>query len=48
MFYFLLAPTLTYNVILIAAAVLPALFLMVRVYRSDRWRRRARSCCAPW
>ncbi|MCR5090241.1 MAG: PrsW family intramembrane metalloprotease [Oscillospiraceae bacterium] len=36
MFYFLLAPILTYNWILIVAAVVPAVFLMVKVYRSDR------------
>ncbi|MBQ7623655.1 MAG: PrsW family intramembrane metalloprotease [Clostridia bacterium] len=36
MFYYLLAPFLTYNFILIAAAVVPALFLMIKVYRSDR------------
>ena len=36
MFYFLLSPILTYNFILIAAAVIPAVFLMVRVYRADR------------
>lgn len=36
MFYFLLTPILTYNFILIAAAVIPAIFLMVRVYRADR------------
>ena len=36
MFYFLISPYLTYNLILIAAAVLPALYLMVKVYKSDR------------
>lgn len=36
MFYFLLQPIVTYNFILIAAAVIPAVFLMVKVYRSDR------------
>ena len=36
MFYYLLRPIMTYNFILIAAAVIPAVFLMVRVYRSDR------------
>lgn len=36
MFYFLMKPLITYNFILIAAAVIPAVFLMVRVYRSDR------------
>ena len=36
MFYFLLPTLFSYNFILIAAAVIPALFLMVKVYRSDR------------
>lgn len=36
MFYFLVSPFLTYNAILIAAAVIPAIFLLIRVYRSDR------------
>ena len=36
MFYFLLSPILTYNFILIAAAVIPAVFLMLKAYRSDR------------
>ncbi len=36
MFYFLVAPYLVYNGVLIAAAVIPAIFLMVKVYRSDR------------
>ena len=36
MFYFLAAPYLVYNGVLIAAAVIPAIFLMVKVYRSDR------------
>lgn len=36
MFYFLMKPLMTYNFILIAAAVIPAVFLMIRVYRSDR------------
>lgn len=35
MFYFLLAPYMTYNFILIAAAVIPAVFLMIKVYQSD-------------
>ena len=35
MFYYLMTPILTYNYILIAAAVIPAIFLMVRVYQSD-------------
>ena len=36
MFYFLLTPILTYNFILVAAAVIPAIILMVKVYNSDR------------
>ena len=36
MFYFLLEPIMMYNWILILAAVIPAVFLMVKVYRSDR------------
>lgn len=36
MFYFLIAPVLMYNWFLIAAAVVPAIFLMMKVYRSDR------------
>ncbi|MBQ6267832.1 MAG: PrsW family intramembrane metalloprotease [Clostridia bacterium] len=36
MFYFLFQTFMTYNLILIAAAVIPAVFLMVRVWRADR------------
>ena len=36
MFYFLFNPFMTYNLLLIAAAVIPAVFLMVRVWRADR------------
>ncbi len=36
MFYFLVAPYLVYHGLLIAAAVVPAIFLMVKVYRSDK------------
>jgi len=36
MFYFMLTPILRFNWILIIAAVVPAVFLMVKVYRSDR------------
>lgn len=36
MFYFLIAPFLMFNWLLILAAVIPAIFLMIRVYRSDR------------
>ena len=39
MFYFLVAPYLMYNGVLIAAAVIPAIFLMVKVYRSDKLER---------
>lgn len=36
MFYFLVAPFLVYNGVLILAAVIPAIFLIVKVYRSDK------------
>ncbi len=36
MFYYLLSPLLTYNYILVIAAVVPAVFLMLKAYRSDR------------
>ncbi len=36
MFYFLLPALFTYNYILVIAAVIPAIFLMIKVYRSDR------------
>ena len=36
MFYFLLQSSLIWHYLLIAAAILPAVFLMVRVYRTDR------------
>lgn len=36
MFFWMLRPVLAYNWILIAAAVIPAVFLLVKVYRSDR------------
>ena len=36
MFYFLVEPGLTWNLLLIAAAVIPAVFLMIKVYQSDR------------
>ncbi|MBQ4369485.1 MAG: PrsW family intramembrane metalloprotease [Oscillospiraceae bacterium] len=36
MFYFLLPMFFSYNYILVAAAIIPAAFLMVKVYRSDR------------
>lgn len=42
MFYFLLKPIMTFNFILIAAAVIPAVFLMLKVYRSDRLEKESR------
>ena len=36
MFYFILEPIMMYNWILILAAVIPAVFLMIKVYRADR------------
>ena len=36
MFYFLISPALTYNFILILAAIIPAIFLIVKVYKSDK------------
>lgn len=36
MFYYLIQPIMTYNLILIAAAIIPAVFLMIKVYKSDR------------
>lgn len=36
MFYFLMMPLMAYNWILIIAAVIPAIVLMIKVYRSDR------------
>ena len=36
MFYYLMGPIVTYNVILIASAVIPAVILLIRVYRIDR------------
>ena len=35
MFYFLLPTLMTYDFTLIASAVIPAIFLMIKVYRSD-------------
>ena len=43
MFYFILQPILIYNFILIAAAVIPAVVLMIKVYQSDRLDRES-----PW
>ena len=39
MFYFLLPTLMSYNIILVVAAVIPAVFLMIKVYRSDRLER---------
>ncbi len=39
MFFWVLTPYLTYRWMLIAAAVIPAIFLLVKVYRSDRLER---------
>ena len=36
MFYYLVSPFLIYHGTLIAAAVIPAIFLMIRVYKSDK------------
>ena len=36
MLYFLLTPIITYNLLLIAAAVIPAFVLIIKVYQSDR------------
>ena len=36
MFYYFLAPLMGYNIFLILAAVIPAVFLMIKVYQSDR------------
>lgn len=36
MFYFLVEPILMYNWVLILAAIIPAIFLMIKVYKSDR------------
>ena len=36
MFYYILSAMLHYDIILIAAAVVPAVFLLVKVYRADR------------
>ncbi len=36
MFYFLVSPFLIYHGTLIAAAIIPAIFLMVKVYKSDK------------
>ena len=36
MFYYLLPALASYNIFLVIAAVVPALFLMIRAYKSDR------------
>ncbi len=38
-FWYLMTPFLTYRWLLIAAAVIPAIFLLVKVYKSDRLER---------
>jgi RsiW-degrading membrane proteinase PrsW (M82 family) len=43
MIYFFLPAMASYNFILIAAAVIPAVFLMVKVYRSDRLEKESHS-----
>ena len=42
MFYYLVDPQLTCNLLLIAAAVIPAIFLMLKVYQSDRLEKESR------
>lgn len=39
MFYYLIRPLMSYDTRLIAAAVIPAVILMIKVYRSDRLER---------
>ena len=39
MFYFFIPTILSYNLLLVAAAVIPAVILMIRAYRSDRLER---------
>ncbi len=39
MFYFLIQPIMFYNIVLILAAVIPAIFLMFKVYKSDKLER---------
>ncbi len=36
MFYYVMAPFLSFNAVLIIAAIIPALFLMLKVYKSDK------------
>ena len=48
MFYYLVSPFLTYNAILIAAAVIPAVFLLIRVYRSDRLEKETPVLLGSW
>ena len=36
MFFWMMSPVLTYRWILIAAAVFPAIFLLIKVYRADK------------
>ena len=42
MYYFMLSGLMRYNIVLIAAAVIPAVFLMIRAYRSDRIERESK------
>ena len=42
MFYFLVEPLLSYNFLLIAAAVIPAVILMLKVYQADRLEKESR------
>ena len=43
MFYFLLPTLMSYNFFLIAAAVVPAVFLMIKTYRSDKLEKESKS-----
>ena len=43
MFYYLTDPMLTSNIVLIAAAIIPAVFLMIKVYQSDRLEKESQS-----
>ena len=41
MIFYLLSPVLSYNLILIAAAVIPAIILMIHVYKADHLEKKA-------
>ncbi|MBO5521474.1 MAG: hypothetical protein J5973_07370, partial [Eubacterium sp.] len=43
MFYFFLPALFSYRTLLVAAAVIPAVFLMIKVYRSDHLERESHS-----